>query len=129
MRKLHYKEGKTLQCMILPAFREFNKKPSLHSTRLIFAPKTLLTNKLSYANRMIVSALTFCTTSRVYSFSFLENKQGSKLNQQKSSQMRRHVVHVVILLVPQINQESGYKYSWLLRTNKITRKIKPGVRN
>ena len=106
MRKLHYKEGKTLQCMILPAFREFNKKPSLHSTRLIFATKTLLTYKLSYANRMIVSALTFCTTSRaLYSFIFLEKKQGSKLNQQKSSQMRRHVVHVVILLVPQVTRK------------------------
>lgn len=30
-RKLHYKERNTLQCMVLPAFREFNKNIALHS--------------------------------------------------------------------------------------------------
>lgn len=45
-----------------------------HSTRLIFPMKTSLTNKLPYANKTILSALTFSTTSRVYSISLRENK-------------------------------------------------------
>ena len=129
MRKLHYKEGKTLQCMILPAFREFNKKPSLHSTRLIFATKTLLTYKLSYANRMIVSALTFCATSRAYSFIFLEKKARQQVESTKIVPNAMPCCACRNLISSTSYQESGYKYSWLLRTNKITKKIKPGVRS
>ena len=78
---------------------------------------------------MIVSALTFCTTSRPYSFIFLEKKARQQVESTKIVPNATPCCACRNLISSTSYQESGYKYSWLLRTNKITRKIKPGVRS